>query len=304
MSASAATVAQPQPITFQQVLDAGFWQREFPQLNIGKRSACGSPTRPHQSYERLSERMRKDGYFGESDALLGKLSPALASAISHAVELGLPPVFIFLFDEPWECYHRLQPVVSHILGDDYKLLPDFWMWHVDPCKRQSGWKPHRDKGHWALAPDGSPLSLTIWVPLTPATTMNGCMYIVPAQMDPTYGTPQDTTYQFPISAARALPSTPGDYLCWNQAVYHWGSTTSEFVNEPRMSMALEFQRGDIKAFNEPLLPQAPFPDFNLRLPLVAKQILQYQHMYGFSQNLCDLAAYILNQAGIAQPKPY
>ncbi|NBO19596.1 MAG: hypothetical protein EBV03_10320, partial [Proteobacteria bacterium] len=128
--------------------------------------------------------------------------------------------------------------------------------------------------------------------------------IVPAHQDPTYGTPQDNEYRFPPNAVRAMPANPGDYLCWNQAVYHWGSPCSEFGEKPRISMALEFQRGDINPFNQPLLPQSPFPDFTFRLPLVAKQILQYQHMYGFSQNLCDLAAYILNQAGIAQPKPY
>jgi len=128
------------------------------------------------------------------------------------------------------------------------------------------------------------------------------MYMVPAHLDSTYGTERDREYQFPIHAARALPASPGDYLCWNQAVFHWGSGGSEFSDQPRMSMALEFQRGDIAPFNEPLLPQSPFPDFSMRLPLVAKQILQYQHMYGFSQNLRDLAAYILTQAGIALPK--
>jgi hypothetical protein len=131
-------------------------------------------------------------------------------------------------------------------------------------------------------------------------------YLVEAPPPRSAGNPRARSTPAAVSvaaaAARALPASPGDYLCWNQAVFHWGSGGSEFSDQPRMSMALEFQRGDIAPFNEPLLPQSPFPDFSMRLPLVAKQILQYQHMYGFSQNLRDLAAYILTQAGIALPK--
>lgn len=43
----------------------------------------------------------------------------------------------------------------------------------------------------------------------------------------------------------------------------------------------------------PWLEQKPYPSFDVRLQLVARQILQYQHMYGLSQSLADLAAYLL-----------
>jgi hypothetical protein len=126
--------------------------------------------------------------------------------------------------------------------------------------------------------------------------MNSCIYVVPAHLDPTYGTPRDKEHIAPMYAVRALPAKPGDYMCWNQAIFHWGSPSSEFSTQPRISMALEFQRGDIGEFNSPLLDSEPFPDFTFRLQLIAKQILQYQHMYGFSQELRNLAAYILNTA--------
>jgi hypothetical protein len=72
-----------------------------------------------------------------------------------------------------------------------------------------------------------------------------------------------------------------------------------------MSMALEFQRGDVRPIMQPfhrgehLPPMPPWleqkacPGFDVRLQLVARQILQYQHMYGLSQGLADLAAYLL-----------
>ena len=43
-----------------------------------------------------------------------------------------------------------------------------------------------DKGRRALFEDGSPKSLTTWIPLSNATALNGCMYIVPALHDPTF----------------------------------------------------------------------------------------------------------------------
>lgn len=294
-----ATMTSPTPsstISFAELCDKKFWQAQFPNLTM-EATASKSVTKPHQDLERITARMLKDGYFGDSDAIIFRHTNAIAEGVKRCVAMGLPPVFVFLFDEPWECYHRLKPVLSHLLGDDYKLLPDFWAWHVDPQKAQSGWTPHRDKGYWSLAPDGSPLSLTVWMPLSDANPMNSCIYMVPAHLDPTYGTKRDAEHSMPPYAIRALPAKPGDYLCWNQAVLHWGSPSSEFATAPRISMALEFQRSNIGEFNSPLLPSDPYPDFNFRLRLIAKQILQYQHMYGFSQELRDLAAFILNNTG-------
>jgi len=34
--------------------------------------------------------------------------------------------------------------------------------------------------------------LTTWIPLSRATPLNGCLYIVPAPLDPTYATPDET----------------------------------------------------------------------------------------------------------------
>ena len=105
------------------------------------------------------------------------------------------------------------------------------------------------------------------------------MYILPANLDPTYATEDEKTWQVDMASIRAMPGKPGDFLCWNQAVLHWGSRTSRFAPHPRMSMALEFQRGDITPWNNPLLEPFANHDFAFRLKLVGKQILQYKHMY-------------------------
>lgn len=295
---TAATAQRPAPraeITFQELCGLDFWRELNPQLTIA-RQALADGTSPRQSLERIAARMARDGYFGDADPELERLTPLIAEGVRACVEQGLPPVFVFLYDEPWTCFARLAPVLGSLIGADYKLLPDFWAWHVDPRKAESGWRPHRDKSDDALNPDGTPKSLTVWIPLSDANPLNSCIYLLPAHLDPLYGKPPRADGALPpVFGARALPAKPGEWLCWNQAVLHWGSGSSEFAEEPRISMALEFQRGDIPAFNTPLLERAPLPDFEFRLRLVAKQILQYRHMYGFSEALTGLATFILSR---------
>lgn len=239
--------------------------------------------------------MALEGYFQEQDRELVGLSEQLSACISKLMSLGLPPVFIFLFDEAWLAFFRQHFTLQMLLGHDYKVLPDFWAWHVDPNAGQAGWRPHRDKGQMALAPDGSPLSLTMWIPLTEATPQNGCMYILPANRDPVYNTPEEKAWKVDYPSIRALPAAPGQYLCWNQAVLHWGAQSSPFAEKPRMSMALEFQRADIAPFNQPLLPALGNLTFEVRLKLVAKQILQYRHMYPLPERLQAMAQALLNR---------
>lgn len=236
--------------------------------------------------------MAKEGYFGDSDEFLAVVAPSIGETVKRVHELGLPPVFVWIYDAPWRCYQRLAPVISHFIGEDYKVLPDFWTWHVDPQRNQTGWGPHRDKSRMCLTPAGKPLSLTCWIPLSEATPLNGCMYIVPAHLDPAYNKPSYNGPPFSAYAVRALPAVPGDYFIWNQAVLHWGGPTSEFAESPRMSMALEFQRGDVAPYNQPLLDPATLPSFAWRLRLIGKQILQYRHMYGYSEALTALATHL------------
>ena len=87
----------------------------------------------------------------------------------------------------------------------------------------------------------------------------------------------------------ALPATAGSFLAWNQAVLHWGGRASRLATAPRISAAFEFQRADQPAFNRPLLNPARLPSFTERLGLIAKQVLQYRHMYPLSSDVEQIA---------------
>lgn len=283
------------PIFSRDLAREGFWRESFPELTINQllKGEFQINLLRNEPAVLASEKMKLEGYFQERDEALVDISGRLSRAIGRCVELGIPPVFIFLFDESWAAFYRQHQFLSMLLGQGYQVLPDFWAWHVDPRAGQAGWRPHRDKGRRSLGPDGSPLSLTMWVPLTEASPLNGCMYMLPANRDPVYGRVDEMEWKVDFPSIRALPSGPGDYFIWNQAVLHWGAQSSPFAEKPRMSMALEFQRADVPPFNTPLLGTLQALSFDNRLKLTCKQIIQYKHMYPLPPEMQALAQRVL-----------
>lgn len=274
------------------VLLKSYWREKFPLLHIEDLTFLTS----HQDFDvsndiadSLSKLMHDDGYFQINPPNWNLNINNMAIATSKFAETNLPIPLVFIFDEFWIIFKKLHNIANAILGEGYLRLPDFWAWHVDPQKKQSGWTPHRDKGYQSLNADGTPKSITFWIPLSSSTPLNGCMYIVPANKDRNYGTPEDSKLNFDLPSIRALPAAAGSILCWNQAVLHWGSQCSERELEPRISVALEFQSGDVAPYNQPVMDPKYIPTFNSRLKLIAKQIIQYQHMYPLSEELRQLA---------------
>jgi hypothetical protein len=272
-----------------------FWHSFAPRLHIEDASffeniAPVDVTLAHR--KAIAELLRVEGYFqGSTD--WGADLDLMTATVRALSEANISPVFAFLYDEFWLPFAKLHLLYSQILGANYHLLPDFWIWNIDPTQNEAGWKPHRDRGRNALLSDGSPKSLTTWIPLSRATPLNSCMYIVPALLDPTYGTEAEDQWEFQYPSIRALPGAPGDFFMWNQAVLHWGSLSSPRAPESRVSMAFEFQRTDVPPFNQPLIPPLTILPFEARLQLIAKQVLQYRHMYELAPNVEKMALRLL-----------
>ncbi|MDE2420880.1 MAG: phytanoyl-CoA dioxygenase family protein [Gammaproteobacteria bacterium] len=279
-------------LQIESLLSPQFWQELAPLLHIERPDYHQVPTPliPKEQHQYLNQLIKVEGYFhGNIGAWHTPLAPIITT-IQKLRTLDLPPVFIFLYDEIWQLAYQLSSTISCLLGEQFWMLPDFWAWHINPAHAEAGWKPHRDKGYQSLYPDGSPSSLTAWIPLTPANPLNGCMYILPADRDPVYGTPDDMNWQIDYPSIRALPANPNEFFIWNQAVLHWGSRSSNRATEqPRISCAFEFQRQDIPAWNQPFITPNSFLNFNQRLNLIGKQLLQYQHMYHLTNSLTGLA---------------
>jgi hypothetical protein len=282
--------------------DPLFWRSFAPEMHIVDRDFLNSQTVfevDDASLDNGRGLLKREGYFQIPPPDWGLPIAGMAGLVARLDATGLPAPFSFMYDEFWCLFFRLNRILEGMLGPGFFRLPDFWTWIVRPDRDDSGWQPHRDKTFpMALFDDGSPKSATVWIPLTDSTPLNGCMYIVPADRDPTYNTEQEKEWRFAYPDIRALPAPAGTIFCWNQAVLHWGSHACTRESAPRVSVAFEFQSGAVPPFNQPLTNPNEIPLFEFRVRLVAKQILQYKHMYPLAPEVERLADEIL-----ARPAP-
>ncbi len=274
-----------------------FWASLCPDMTIDGASAA----RPAHvgDLDRLFSTLKREGYVQVPDALPQDRVAPIRAAVTTMFERAIPLPFAFVYDELWQAFQSLSAFLSTVLGADYRALPDFWVWYVSPNEASAGWGPHRDRVQPTLDPDNAPHTLTVWLPFSDATPLNGCMYILPAHLDDRFverrwdGEGNNVVYN--PQNIRALPATAGSMLAWNQSVLHWGGRGSRLGTSPRVSAAFEFQRGDRPAFNKPLLDPARLPSFGERLGLIGKQALQYRHMYPLTDDLYEIATGLLEK---------
>ena len=135
---------------------------------------------------------------------------------------GWPPVFVFLFDEPWLLIDRLFELVAPLLGEDCLLESSMYAWALSrseaadtvdtaaaaaaaassvdgsattthtptattPRAAEVGGNfpvPHRDNSFAeANFPDGSPSHLSTWMCINHVGLDNGCMHVLPKDAD-------------------------------------------------------------------------------------------------------------------------
>ncbi len=289
------------PPDLARLTDPDFWRAIAPRLHVGDSAFDAEHTTPidfgPEAVDKIRADLAREGYFQLPPQPWGLDVADVAQGVRAVGAAGFLPVFVFMYDETWAMFARLRNVLQGALGKDYRVVPAFWAWHVDGKRESAGWEPHRDLGHFSLMPNKRPKSLTMWLPLTDATPENGCMYVVPADRDKFYGTPREGESPISLQDVRALPSAAGGVLGWTQALYHWGGRARTPVTQPRISMSVEFQRGDQEVYDSKINPAATF-DPLLRLRLIMRQILQYQHMYPLSPELRAFAESMAFKSGL------
>jgi hypothetical protein len=282
---------------FESAVDPQFWRSTCPDLSITleqtSRDIAPLALDMEQHDENWRSHLVDEGYLQFNNAIPATENQRLRDSILSVIEKGWPPVCAFVYDEFWNFFHSLRELTGSCLEAETAMLPDFWIWHVDPATGDSGWGPHRDRNINTLSPNGMPMSATVWVTLTEANPLNGCMYLVPANQDPSYRQFNSRGGPTNPQSARALCAPEGSVLLWNQHVFHWGGRSCDRTTAPRISMAFEFQRTDIEPYRRPLLSVTELPPFRRRLMLIATQILQYRHMYQFSDDIVAIANRIL-----------
>lgn len=240
--------------------------------------------------------MREEGYVQLNPGDLPDWSLALQSMrtlIDRLHMRQIPPVFCFMFDEFWNAFSALSPIIKTLLGGDFVRLSDLWAWRVDSATEQAGWSKHQDRGSrdakLILHEDGMPKSLTVWIPLSDVTTHHSCMYVLPASKDPQYWGDKRTipneAWGELVESIRALPVNAGGVLMWNQRLMHWGSVSSRSAQGPRYSLSIEFQSTAIPPLtSHGVSNPASIPSFQDRIFMVASVSRRYQHMYGIQKS--------------------
>jgi SAM-dependent methyltransferase len=269
------------PLTALDVESIEYWRALCPALHV--EGGSGGPAFKVGEVDELVGQLRLEGYVNVPGVLKKSVFEPLRDCIATLHAQGIPLAFAFVYDEFWHAFQGVSRFISAALGEDYLALPDFWVWHLTASEDATGFGPHRDRTQPTLDADNSPHSLTVWLPFSDATPLNGCIYVLPAQHDERFrrrvwdGANNNRVEE--LQNIRAVPAPGGSFLAWNQAILHWGGRASPRAEGPRTSAAFEFQRGDKPPFNAPLLDPKRVPSFAERLGLIGKQVLQYRHMY-------------------------
>ncbi len=259
--------------------DQAYWKQLNPDLHICERSLVDAKQLvfDQDTIESVKESIRVEGYFRLDQILDAATMDHLAQCVINIQKSGWPTPFAIVYDEYWEIFFSLNKLFSSILGTNYKQLPNFWCWYIEPSRKGRGWGCHRDRPSVnSMREDGSLDTLTIWIPLTNATVENGCIYVLPIYNDRNFPDHLEVSTIADTRGIRALPAVKGSVLGWTESILHWGSRSSSRAGEPRISISFSFQRNLENPYETPLFDTDVLPTWEERLGLIAQNVVKYQ----------------------------
>lgn len=224
---------------------------------------------------------RTYGHCAVHDAFARAEIQELETAINMIRQAGWPLIFAFVYDMLWKIGRatKLRVFVSTLIGPGYQPTISLWVNYVPATRGGSGFPPHRDNvrpGHHAV---------TCWVPLTPATPDNGCIYVIERNSE----NPDEridlsgcnVTASQVLSAlprVRALPASPGSFLAWPNDTIHWGGMFLR-GQQARIALSFHFASADFEnidsSLRESMLIEQPLPRFEDRLRWVCQSMLRF-----------------------------
>ncbi|OSO94233.1 mitomycin antibiotics/polyketide fumonisin biosynthesis protein [Cylindrospermopsis raciborskii CENA303] len=227
--------------------------------------------------------LQQEGYFQTNPVIPPQIIQEMLTCIETVKKAGFPTMFALVYDIFYHGFSYFNSILTDLLGSQYQLIPNFWIYYIEPSDHGKGFEPHRDAEYKnTIDSNGIPTVLTVWVAITDATPLNSCMYIVPANRDPQYRDAiQDLTTggtKFALEDIRALPTSAGTVSFWDQYVFHWGSRGSQRAKNPRISYAMYFQRGDISPVDNVAITIPSNLNFQTRLGLICRGLYRYSYM--------------------------
>jgi hypothetical protein len=234
--------------------DEQFWQSLNPDLHISRfpLSDIACYKTDAAIVEQCRSRILKEGYFQAPPVISREKAERLSRVVIDFDRRNIAPVFAFIYDEFWQIFCGLNPLMRSLLGDGYRMTPtEIWVWHIKQSASAAGWGPHRDMpGLDSVREDNTPRIVNTWIPLTDATPSNSCMYVLPTNLDANIPDKMDKSYRpyIKLQDIRALPAEAGSALGWNTRILHWGGRSSEYAEQPRISVAMYFESKDLNLY--------------------------------------------------------
>ncbi len=270
-----------------QLADVNFWRGLNPSAAISNFHFVGQDVSNQVNaadIDAYTRQLQEERYFQSPVLLPEALTRTMRQCIEQVEQAGFPAIFALVYDVFYEGMGYLDSVIKEILGKNYRLIPNFWIYHIDSSEKGKGFEPHRDTEYTDTIDDnGLPTVLTLWVAVTDATPLNSCMYVLPANRDPDYAKAIHTLDKipiklFPLEDIRAIPAKAGSLSCWDQYLMHWGSRSSKYAKEPRISYAFYCQRGDIPPVDDAWIDLSLPLTFEHRLALVCRGLNKYSRL--------------------------
>ena len=228
---------------------------------------------------------------------------SLGTAVNSVSEAGWPLIFAFVYDGLWNVGRttKLRAFVSRLIGSEYQPTISFWVNHVPATRGGSGFPPHMDDvwaGHHTV---------TCWVPLTPVSPDNGCVYVIERNAESPNGSIDlggaNLTAAQVLNAlprVRALPAGPGSFLAWPNDTIHWGGM---YMRGQQARTALSFHFADRNfenvdpSLSESMLIDRPLPRFEDRLRWVSQSMLRFRGRDPLLERFAPVAHRLIKECG-------
>jgi hypothetical protein len=299
----AVTGAEAQYLV-ERAQDPGYWVSLCPAMSITTdQPETASLKVPDSDLASVINEYRTYGHCAVHNAFgLGEIE-ALATAVNSVGEAGWPLIFAFVYDQLWSVGRaaKLRAFVSALIGPGYQPTISFWVNYVPATRGGSGFPPHRDDvqpGHHVV---------TCWVPLTPATPDNGCVYVIerdsenpdePIDLSCANLTAAQVLRALP--RVRALPASPGSFLAWPNDTIHWGGMFLR-GEQARLALSFHFASADFEnvdsSLRKALLSERPLPRFDDRLRWVCQSMLRFTRRDPLLERFAPVAHRLIGESG-------
>lgn len=262
-----------------------YWRTLNPNSTISNQPFQGFSEFSPLKEEEINEyalQLREEGYFQTIPTIPTTILHEMHECVENVISAGFPATFALVYDVYYQAFAYVHSIFRSILGEGYKLVPNFWVYYIQPNDNGKGFEPHRDAEYEnTIDSNGMPNVVTFWIAIADANPLNSCMYVLPSNRDPEYADAiknlKTGATKFALEDIRALPAKAGTLSCWDQYLFHWGSRSSKHAKFPRISYAAYCQKGDIPPVDDMVIDIPSELDFQSRLVFIARGLYRYSY---------------------------